>query len=174
MKGGSKDPFSTLFTGSITAKIGGPIMPIIDKLESIFAGRSFPLNAGLRAKLSENEAVIFTRYQNLIPSAGEKDQIICTSQVFSLLLDTEQNDRRLHHLGLHSLTRLLGLPFKGANTIQVKSEHSSCEIIDNQGALEALRSRILNTEVLSSFLCKIFIGQFFEERQVLTHFSYGV
>jgi len=28
--------------------------------------------------------------------------------------------------------------------------------------------------VLSSFLCEIFIGQFFEERQVLTHFSYGV
>jgi hypothetical protein len=29
-------------------------------------------------------------------------------------------------------------------------------------------------EVVSSFLCKIFIGQFFEERQVLTHFSYRV
>ena len=27
-------------------------------------------------------------------------------------------------------------------------------------------------KVVSSFLCKIFIGQFFEERQVLTHFSY--
>jgi len=27
--------------------------------------------------------------------------------------------------------------------------------------------------VLSIFLCKIFIGQFFEERQVLAHFSYG-
>ena len=32
MKGGSQDPFSTLFTGSITAKIGGSIMPIIDRL----------------------------------------------------------------------------------------------------------------------------------------------
>jgi len=31
LKGGSEDPFSTLFTGSITAKIGGSIMPIIDK-----------------------------------------------------------------------------------------------------------------------------------------------
>ena len=31
MKGGSEDPFSTLFTGSITAKIGGSIMPIIDR-----------------------------------------------------------------------------------------------------------------------------------------------
>ena len=30
MKGGSEDPFSTHFTGSITAKIGGSIMPIID------------------------------------------------------------------------------------------------------------------------------------------------
>jgi len=30
MKGRSEDPFSTLFTGSITAKIGGSIMPIID------------------------------------------------------------------------------------------------------------------------------------------------
>ncbi len=28
--------------------------------------------------------------------------------------------------------------------------------------------------VLSSFLCKIFIGQFFKERQVVTHFSYRV
>jgi hypothetical protein len=28
--------------------------------------------------------------------------------------------------------------------------------------------------VLSIFLCKIFIGQFFEERQVLAHFSYRV
>ena len=28
--------------------------------------------------------------------------------------------------------------------------------------------------VLSSFLCKMFIGQFFKERQVLTHFSYRV
>jgi len=31
-----------------------------------------------------------------------------------------------------------------------------------------------NRRVVSSFLCKIFIGQFFEERQVLTHFSYRV
>jgi len=30
MKGGAEDPFSTLFAGSITAKIGGSIMPIID------------------------------------------------------------------------------------------------------------------------------------------------
>jgi aldehyde:ferredoxin oxidoreductase len=28
--------------------------------------------------------------------------------------------------------------------------------------------------VLSSFLCKIFIGQLFKERQIFTHFSYGV
>jgi hypothetical protein len=28
--------------------------------------------------------------------------------------------------------------------------------------------------VLSSFLCKFFIGQFFEERQVLMHFPYRV
>jgi len=32
MKGGSEYPFSALFTGSITAKIGGSIMPIIDSL----------------------------------------------------------------------------------------------------------------------------------------------
>jgi len=30
MKGGSEDPFSTLSTGSITAKNGGSIMAIID------------------------------------------------------------------------------------------------------------------------------------------------
>ena len=28
------------------------------------------------------------------------------------------------------------------------------------------------SKAVSSFLCKIFIGQFFEERQILTHFSY--
>ena len=33
---------------------------------------------------------------------------------------------------------------------------------------------VLLPGVVSSFLCKIFIGQFFEERQVLAHFSYGV
>ncbi len=31
-----------------------------------------------------------------------------------------------------------------------------------------------NEKVLSIFLCEIFIGQFFEERQILTHFSYRV
>lgn len=123
------------------------LIEIFGKLESIFAGRALFPNAGLRAKLSENEAVISTRYQNLIPSAVEKDQIIRNSQVFSLLLDTEQNDRRLHSLGLHSLTRLLGLPFKGANSIQVRSEHSSCEIIDNKEALGTLTSRLLNADV---------------------------
>jgi hypothetical protein len=30
---------------------------------------------------------------------------------------------------------------------------------------------ISSSQVLSSFLCKIFISQFFEERQILTHFS---
>jgi len=33
MKGGSEDPFSTLSTGSITAKNGGSIMAIIDRHE---------------------------------------------------------------------------------------------------------------------------------------------
>ncbi len=42
MKGGSEDPFSTLYTGSITAKIGGSIMPIIDTWNSkrLFIRRS--------------------------------------------------------------------------------------------------------------------------------------
>jgi len=35
-----------------------------------------------------------------------------------------------------------------------------------------LASKIV--QVLSNFLCKIFLSQFFEERQVLTHFSYRV
>ena len=38
------------------------------------------------------------------------------------------------------------------------------------------RSSIVDTKLLcwavSIFLCEMFIGQFFEERQVLTHFSY--
>ena len=33
---------------------------------------------------------------------------------------------------------------------------------------------IMPSQVVSTFLCKIFIGQFFEERQALTHFSYRV
>ena len=123
------------------------LIEIFGKLESIFAGlASFP-NAGLRAKLSENEALIFTRYHNLIPTEGDKDQLIFDSHEFSLLLDTEHNDRRLHSIGLHSLTRLLSLPVKEDNTLRVKFEHSSCEIIDNKEAVEALRSRLLNTHV---------------------------
>jgi hypothetical protein len=39
---------------------------------------------------------------------------------------------------------------------------------------EPLQEDMLKTLVLSRFLCKFFIGQFFEERQVFTHFSYGV
>jgi hypothetical protein len=51
----------------------------------------------------------------------------------------------------------------------------------NQGAMFPPWFRTLSLaylarhfSVVSSFLCKIFIGQFFEERQVLTHFSYRV
>jgi hypothetical protein len=29
-------------------------------------------------------------------------------------------------------------------------------------------------EVLSIFMCKIHVGQFFEERQILAHFTYRV
>ena len=51
MKGGSEDPFSTLFTGSITAKIGGSIMPIIDStgviiLKGVHVGRGSVIAAG--------------------------------------------------------------------------------------------------------------------------------
>ena len=63
-----------------------------------------------------------------------------------------------------------------------KGEHKSQKILDALTLLgcdegEFQKKRSTNEEisrVLSSFLCKIFIGQFFEERQVLTHFSYRV
>ena len=42
------------------------------------------------------------------------------------------------------------------------------------GHLNVVQYLLDHGGVLSSFLCKIFIGQFFEERQVLTHFSYRV
>lgn len=123
------------------------LIEIFGKLENIFAGLASLPNTGLHAKLNENEVVISTRYQKLIPSGRAEEQMIFNSKEFPLLLDTEQNDRLLHSIGLHSLTRLLGLPFKGNNHIQVKSEQSSCDIIDNKEALEALRSRLLNTDV---------------------------
>ncbi|MHB8909282.1 MAG: hypothetical protein ACYDAA_10440 [Syntrophales bacterium] len=40
--------------------------------------------------------------------------------------------------------------------------------------LSEMLRREVSHGVLSIFLCKIFIGQFFEERQVLPHFSYRV
>jgi DNA polymerase I len=123
------------------------LIEIFGKLESIFAGLSLFPNTGLRSKISENESAISARYKNLLLSADRKDQIICNSQVFSLHLDTEKNAQCLHSLGLHSLTRLLGLPLKESNSIQVKSEPSSCEIIDNKDALIALTSRFLNVDV---------------------------
>jgi len=55
---------------------------------------------------------------------------------------------------------------------------------DNQGNLSAepvdttdhteTEKQLEDLLVLSNFLCKIFLSQFFEERQVLTHFSYRV
>ena len=46
---------------------------------------------------------------------------------------------------------------------------------DNEVKTRALSSNYYRLqEVLSIFLCKMFIGQFFEERQILTHFSYRV
>jgi len=39
---------------------------------------------------------------------------------------------------------------------------------------EHMTSGAYANEVLSRFMCKSFIGQFIEERQVLTHFSYRV
>ena len=97
------------------------LIEVFGSLEEIFERRpSFP-NPGLRAKLTENEGIIFARYQILTPSERENDQLISKSGGFPQLLNTEKNVKLLHSLGLHSLTRLLGQPLKENYTIQVKS-----------------------------------------------------
>jgi len=53
LKGGSEDPFATLFTGSITAKIGGSIMPIIDK--------EGPVQSGCFQEISILESISLSR-----------------------------------------------------------------------------------------------------------------
>lgn len=65
----------------------------------------------------------------------------------------------------------------------------ACGAVEKQGAVDipdkgrsvaALEERAVPRpehrvkEVVSSFLCKIFLCQFFKERQILTHFSYRV
>src|SRR4030042_5222792 len=55
------------------------LIEVFGSLEEIFEVRpSFP-NPGLRAKLTENEGIIFARYQILTPSERENDQLISKS-----------------------------------------------------------------------------------------------
>jgi len=122
------------------------LIDVFGNLEHIFAGRSSFPNAGLRAKLTENEGTIFARYQLLTPSERKNHRLISKSGGISQLLNTEKNVELLRRLGLHSLTRLLALPSKENQTIQAKSESSSYEIIDSERALKALRRRLANTE----------------------------
>lgn|GEM_PF-6103575 len=66
MKGGSEDPFATLFTGSITAKIGGSIMPIIDTaihadVNPVIFEHSGKSNAGELGALVSIEYLRFTK-----------------------------------------------------------------------------------------------------------------
>ena len=122
------------------------LIEVFGSLEKIFEGRpSFP-NPGLRAKLTENEGIIFARYQILSPSERENDRLISKSGGVSQHLSIEKNVELLHSLGLHSLTRLLALPSKENQTIQGKSESPSYEIIDSEKALKTLRRRLANTE----------------------------
>jgi len=122
------------------------LIDVFGDLEEIFAGRSSFPNPGLRANLTENEGIIFARYQILTPSERGHDRLISKSGGFPHSLNTERNVGLLHSLGLHSLTRLLSLPSKENHTIQAKSEGSSYEIMDNERALKALRRRLANAE----------------------------
>ena len=122
------------------------LIDVFGNLEEILAGRSSFPNPGLRANLTENEGIILARYQILIPSEKGNDQLISKSGGFPHFLNTEKNVELLHSLGLHSLTRLLGLPSKENHTIQTKSEGSSYEIMDNERALKALKRRLTSAE----------------------------
>jgi len=77
LKEGSEDPFSTLFPGSITAKIGGAIMPIID---SRFIAQ---IRKGIAGKLAvdpgELETLIFTRPKVGYMLSVEKDNVVILS-----------------------------------------------------------------------------------------------
>jgi hypothetical protein len=59
LKGGSQDPFSTLFAGSITAKIGGSIMPIIDNPHDIIS--TYDL------KVENNKKEVSEIWRNKVP-----------------------------------------------------------------------------------------------------------
>ena len=139
LTGGPKDSV-------ITRNQAVRLIEVFGSLEKIFEGRpSFP-NPGLRAKLTENEGIIFARYQILSPSERENDRLISKSGGVSQHLSIEKNVELLHSLGLHSLTRLLALPSKENQTIQVKSESPSYELIDSEKSLKALKRRLANTE----------------------------
>jgi len=122
------------------------LIDVFGNLEEILAGRSSFPNPGLRANLTENEGIILARYQILTPSEKGNDQLISMSGGFPQLLNTEKNVELIRSLGLHSLTRLLGLPSKENHAIQAKSEDSSYEIMDNERALKALRRRLASAE----------------------------
>lgn len=125
------------------------LIDVFGNLEEILAGQSSFPNPGLRANLTENEGIILARYQILTPSEKGKNNLITKSRGFPQLLNTEKNVKLLHSLGLHSLTRLLGQPLKENYTIQVKSEGSPYEIMDNERALKALRRRLASTQELA-------------------------
>lgn len=115
-------------------------------LEDIFASRaSFP-NPGLRVKLTENEAAIFTRYRALTPSEVQEEGLMKNFKDCSLHLDTDQNTKLLHKLGMHSLARLLGPLPEEDPIVQVKSAGLPFEIVDQEQGLKALSERLSNSE----------------------------
>ena len=116
-------------------------------LKDIFASRSSFHNPGLRARLTENEAAIFTRYRTLTPSEDQKDGRMKSFGDCYLHLDKDQNAKFLHKLGMHSLVRLLGTPPKEDPIVHVKSAGPPFEIVDNKQALEALSDKLSNSEV---------------------------
>ena len=122
------------------------LIDMFGNLEEIFGGRSSFPNPGLRANLTENEGIIFARYQMLVPSERGRDKLISESGGFPQLLNSEKNVQLLHSLGLHSLTRLLPLPSKENHTVQAKSEIPSYEIMDNERALKILRRRLAGAD----------------------------
>ena len=120
----------------------------IGSLEQIYERQHEIPTLGLLSRIKDNEAIILSRYHNLIPSVNSEDTFpdMCNGYAFSV--NSKWNEAFLNKLGLHSLIRRLKLPAKvDSNYTVVPSKTSNYEIIDTEKALKALRNKLLETEI---------------------------